>query len=500
MPPPVQGSRRWWILAGACSGLFLLMLDSTVVTLALPSIQRDLGATLDGLQWVQNAYLLTLTAFVITAGRLGDLLGRRRVFLGGLLAFAAGSVVSAVAGSEEVLVAGRVLQGTGAAALMSLSLAITCHAFPARMQATALGIWAAVSGIALALGPLLGGLLIEGASWRWIFWINLPVTVLGAAILLLRGEESRDETAPAGVDLPGVAILTGPHRDRPRPGRVRRVGPDLGRHAGRPDRGPGAARRLLAGRAPGREPAGRVLAVSQPPYLGATAGAFGLVGAYWTVTFYAPQFLQIGLGYSVVAAGALILPITAPMAFLSPFTGALLSRFGARATMTVGLLMGVAGLVWLTLVGPHPDYVSLLPGYLLFGISLAIVYAPMSTAAMAAMPRPKVGIASGVLVMNRVLAGALLLAVSGALFQGDLPAGAGGATSNTFGDALSVALIAPAAVMAAGAVATWLLLPRARRRRRWRPRTPTTTTTSITAGFTSEPRPRAGASPRTGSV
>jgi hypothetical protein len=195
------------------------------------------------------------------------------------------------------------------------------------------------------------------------------------------------------------------------------------------------------------------------PYLGATAGAFALVGAYWTITFYAPQFLQVGMGYSAVAAGALILPLTAPMAFLSPFTGSLLKRFGARGTMTVGLLLGVAGVLLQTRIGADSDYLSLLPGYLLFGISLAIVYAPMSTAALAAMPRAKVGIASGVLVMNRVLAGALLLAVSGALFQGELPEGAGSATSGTFADALSVALLAPAAVMAAGAVATWLLLP-----------------------------------------
>ena len=460
MLSPAPSSRPWWILAGACTGLFLLMLDSTVVTLALPSIQRDLDASLDGLQWVQNSYLLALTAFVITAGRLGDQLGRRRVFIVGMLAFAAGSTVCATAGAEEVLVAGRVLQGVGAAALMSLSLAITCHAFPDRMQATALGIWAAVSGIALAIGPLAGGALIETASWRWIFWINLPMAVLGTAILLLRGEESRDETAPRRVDLLGATILT--------LGLTAVVlalveSDDWGRTSA------ATLGVLIAGLAllaafclVERRVASPLVEFSlfrNRPYLGATAGAFGLVGAYWTVTFYQPQFLQIGLGYSVVAAGALILPITAPMAFLSPFTGALLGRFGARATMTFGLVLGVAGIVWQSRLGEHSDYASLLPGYLLFGISLAIVYAPMSTAALAAMPRPKVGIASGVLVMNRVLAGALLLAISGALFQGALPSGAGRATSNTFADALSVALLAPAALMAAGAVATWLLLP-----------------------------------------
>jgi EmrB/QacA subfamily drug resistance transporter len=460
MQSPAATPRPWWILAGACTGLFILMLDSTVVTLALPSIRRDIDASLDGLQWVQNAYLLTLTAFVITAGRLGDLLGRRRVFIVGLLAFAAGSTVCATASVEAALVAGRVLQGVGAAALMSLSLAITCHAFPDRMQATALGIWAAVSGIALAIGPLAGGALIEAASWRWIFWINLPIAALGAAILVLRGEESRDETAPARVDLLGATVLT--------LGLTAVVlalveSDDWGRTSaatlGVLITGLAllAAFWLIEHRV--ANPLVEFSLFRNRPYLGATAGAFGLVGAYWTVTFYQPQFLQIGLGYSVVAAGALILPLTAPMAFLSPFTGSLLNRFGARATMTVGLLIGVAGVLLQTRIGADSDYVSLLPGYLLFGISLAIVYAPMSTAALAAMPRAKAGIASGVLVMNRVLAGALLLAVSGALFQGELPEGAGSATSQTFADALSVALLAPAAVMAAGAVATWLLLP-----------------------------------------
>lgn len=302
--------------------------------------------------------------------------------------------------------------------------------------------------------------MIEAASWRWIFWINLPLVAVGCAVLLLRGEESRDEAAQRRLDLLGVVVLTAGLTavvlalvEAEQWGQtslatlgVLAIGLILL-----------AAFCLIENRV--ANPLVEFSLFRNRPYLGATAGAFALVGAYWTITFYAPQFLQTGLGYSAVAAGALILPLTAPMAFLSPFTGSLLNRFGARATMTVGLLLGVAGVVLQTRIGPDSDYLSLLPGYLLFGISLAIVYAPMSTAALAAMPRAKVGIASGVLVMNRVLAGALLLAVSGALFQGALPEGATAATSQTFGDALSVALIAPAVVLAAGAVATWLLLP-----------------------------------------
>jgi EmrB/QacA subfamily drug resistance transporter len=438
------------------------MLDSTVVTLALPSIERDVDASPDGLQWIQNAYLLTLAALVVAMGRLGDILGRRRVFCAGMLAFGAGSTMAAVAGSEEVLVAARVIQGAGGAALIALSLAITSHAFPDRLQAKALGIWAAVSAVALAIGPLAGGALIEAASWRWIFWVNLPVLAAGIAVLTVAGEESRDETAPRRVDWVGVGVL-------------------------------GAALTaivlaLIEADEWGWESAGTLgvltfgltllvvfwwveRRVENPlvdfslfrngPYLGASAAGFALVGAYWVVIFFQPQYLQDVLGHTAIAAGVLILPITAPMVFFSALSGGVIGRFGVRATMTAGMLCGVAGLVLQARVDADSDYASLLPGFLLFGVALALVYAPMSTAAMAAMPRAKAGIASGVLAMNRCLAGALLLAISGALFQGSLPdatEGAALAGPRAFTEALSDALLAPIVVVAVGALITWLLV------------------------------------------
>ncbi len=449
----------WWVLAGSCTGLFVLMLDSTVVTLALPRIRDDLGASVDGLQWIQNAYLLTLAASVVTAGRLGDIRGRRRVFIAGMAIFAAGSLLAGSATSIELLVAGRVAQGIGGAALLSLSLALIAHAFPAELQPRALGIWTAVSAVALALGPLIGGLLIDAASWRWIFFINVPVAAVGIAILLLRGGESRDPAAPPRVDVAGVSLLSLGlfavvfalvQADEWGPG----SGRTLGLLAG------GAAILVAFWKLEGRvaSPLVDFTLFRNGPYLGASAAAFALVGSYWAVMYFEPQYLQSALGYSAIAAGALILPITAPMAFFSPFSGFLIGRFGARRTMTFGMLVALAGLVALALGQDSGSYGGLLPGFLGFGISLALVYAPMSTAAMAAMPAEKVGIAAGVLAMDRVLAGALLLAITAAVFQGALPAGADPTASAQFGSAVADALWPAIVVVAVGALLTWLLV------------------------------------------
>jgi EmrB/QacA subfamily drug resistance transporter len=449
-------SRPWWILVGACSGLFVLMLDSTVVVLALPAIHADLGASLDGLQWVQNAYLLTLAATVVSAGRLGDILGRRRVFIAGMIGFAAGSVVSGSAADEGMLVAGRVIQGLGGSALLALSLALTTNAFPAQVVPRALGIWAAVSAVALAIGPLVGGALIEAASWRWIFFVNVPFAIAGIAILIARGEESRDPSA-SRVDLLGVAVLA--------------VGLTAVVFAliQADEWGWGSARTLGLLAAGGavlvgfRAIEGRVDAplvdfslFRSRPYLGATAAAFALVGSYWAVMFFQPQYLQDELSYSAIAAGALVLPITAPMAFFSPLSGRFIARFGARATMTAGMSIGLAGLVLMAVLQDTTAYARLLPGFLCFGVALALVYAPMSTAAMAAMPTSKAGIASGVLAMTRVLAGSLLLAVAGAVFQSSLPAG--GVSAGDYATAVSRALVPAILVMAIGTVMTWRLI------------------------------------------
>jgi EmrB/QacA subfamily drug resistance transporter len=440
-------TRKWWTLAGACAGLFLLMLDSTVVALALPEIRGDVGASSEGLQWVMNGYLLTIAVLVVTAGRLGDMFGRKRVFLLGTVVFALGSVVSGAAGDQETLIFGRILQGAGAAPMLSLSLALVCNTFPAAEQPRALGIWAAVSAIALAIGPLAGGLLIE-LDWRVIFWMNLPVAAIGIAITAYAAPESTDPTSGTAIDWAGLAALS--------------AGVTAVVLALVQSRSWGAEATIGLGtlgllalfafwRLEHRvsEPIVDFALFRNRPYFGASAAAFSLVGAYWAVMFFQPQYLQDVRDHSPIASGLLILPVTAPMVFVSPFSGRLIGRFGARRLMTAGMGSGLAGLLVLTQVDAGSSFALVLSGYLLFGIALGFVYAPMSTAAMAAMPGEKVGIASGVLAMDRVLAGAVALAATGAVFHALLGGG------DSFAAAIAGSTWVPAALCAVGIVLTW---------------------------------------------
>jgi EmrB/QacA subfamily drug resistance transporter len=410
-----ESNRPWWTLAGTCAGLFLLMLDSTVVALALPSIRHDVDATAAGLQWVMNGYLLAITVFVVTAGRLGDMFGRKRMFLGGMVVFALGSVVSGAAGSQEMLIGGRFLQGIGAAPMLPLSLAIVCNAFPASEQARALGVWAGISALALAIGPLAGGALVE-IDWRVIFWINLPVALIGIWITAVAAPESKDPEAGRRVDFMGLlalgfglaAIVLALVQSRTWSGATT---------AGVAATGSAALFTFWQVEHRVRAPIVDFQLFRNRPYFGASAAAFALVGAYWAVMFFQPQYLQDVAGHSAVLSGLMILPITAPMVGISPFSARLIGRFGARRLMTAGMACGTAGLLVLTQLEENSGYGLLLAGYLLFGVALGLVYAPMSTAAMAAMPAEKVGIASGVLAMDRVMAGTIALAASGAVFH-----------------------------------------------------------------------------------
>src|SRR4051795_3675682 len=201
-------NRKWWTLAAMCFALFMVMLDNTVVNVALPSIQKDLGASLSSLEWTVNAYTLTFAVLLVTGGRLGDIFGRRRMFLFGVVVFAVSSAAIGLAPNDGLLVAGRAIQGIGAAFMMPATLSIITNAFPPHERGKAIGTWAGVSAMALALGPVVGGFLTEDVSWRAIFFLNLPVAAAAVVVTLFAAHESRDETVERRVDLPGVATLT----------------------------------------------------------------------------------------------------------------------------------------------------------------------------------------------------------------------------------------------------------------------------------------------------
>ena len=443
--------RTWWVLIGSCLGLFVLMLDSTEVVLALPVIEKDIGLSEAGLQWVQNAYLLMLAATVITTGRLGDILGRRRVYIIGVSIFAIGSIVAALSTGEEMLIGARVIQGIGGSAMFALSLAIASNAFPPERQAMAVGVWAAISSIALGIGPLLGGVLVESIGWQWIFWTYIPFCAAAIVIIRVFATETRDEEAGQRIDVQGLVTVT--------------LGLALvvlglveseawGAAALLPFAGGLAAlwafwvieRRVEA-------PLVDFSLFNNRVFLGATVAALALVGSYWTTMFYEPQFLQGSLGYSVITAGALILPMTVPMIFISPFTGRLMQRVGARRLLVTGLLVCAAATAAISLLGRSHGYGAVFVPFLVYGISLALVYAPVSSAGMAALPRDKAGVAAGVMGMVRLMAGALFLAASGAIFQNLND------SSTTSAGAVSAALIVPLVGLLLGAVITYRFLP-----------------------------------------
>jgi len=335
----------------------------------------------------------------------------------------------------------------GAAPLLSLSLALVCNVFPSEEQPRALGIWAAVSAIALAIGPLAGGVLIE-VDWRVIFWMNLPVCALGIAITLAAAPESTDPGAGKQIDWLGLAALS-----------LGLTAVVLALVQSQVWKTLGIVMMAVVGvtqlinfwriehRA--RNPIVDFDLFRNGPYFGASAAAFALVGSYWAVMFFQPQYLQDVRDHSPIVSGLMILPVTVPMIFVSPFSGRLIARFGARRLMSLGMIFGVIGLQFLTRVDADSPYTLLLAGYLLFGLALGLVYAPMSTAAMAAMPAEKVGVASGVLAMDRVLAGAVALAATGAVFHASLGSG------NSFARAVADSTFVPAVLCLVGAVLTW---------------------------------------------
>jgi len=407
-----------WIVAAAVLGSGVAFLDSTVVNAALPAISKDLGADLAALQWVITAYLLTLGSLLVLGGSLGDLFGRRKVFVLGLAGFAVTSVLSGAAPTSGFLIVARLLQGAAAALLVPGSLAMISASFHPDDRARAIGAWSGLGGIATALGPFLGGWLIDSVSWRLVFFINLPLAAAAMAIAIRHVPETRDDSAVRRVDVPGAVSLT-----LALAGVVYAL-------IETPGRGFGGLPAIAAvvGVASGivffvverrsTHPMVPLVVFRSRQFSGANLVTLFVYAALGATTFLLVVHLQQDLGYSALEAGASLLPLTVLMLLFSTKSAALAQRIGPRTQMTVGPLVIAVGLVLMGRVAPGDHYAStVLPAVLVLGCGLVTTVAPLTASVLAAIDVHRVGVGSAINNAVARVAGLLAVAV--------LPAAAG---------------------------------------------------------------------------
>jgi EmrB/QacA subfamily drug resistance transporter len=411
-----EENSRWWTLAAMCFALFMVMLDNTVVNVSLPSIQRDLHASLSSLEWTVNAYTLTFAVLMVTGGRLGDIFGRRTLFLFGVVVFGFSSLAIGFSPSDAWLVGFRAVQGVGAAFMMPATLSIITQAFPPEQRGTAIGTWAGVSAMALAIGPVLGGFLTEDVNWRAIFFINPPIAIITVAVTLFAARNSRDETVSRSVDFPGIAAIT-----------VGLTALVLALVEGN-SWGWGSTRIvgllvLAVGGLVGfaviemrvRAPMVDFAFFRSRSFLGSNVVGFFVSFAMLAQFFFLALYMQNILHYSPLQSGLRFLPSTVVLVVMGPLAGRLTDRVGPRPLMTLGLVLVSASIFLQSGISVHTSYARLLPGFVLMGLGIGLVMSPMSTAAMNSVDRTKAGAASGVLSMSRMVGGTFGVAVMGAL-------------------------------------------------------------------------------------
>jgi EmrB/QacA subfamily drug resistance transporter len=447
---PNDTNRRWWTLGAMCFALFMVMLDNTVVNVALPSIRESFGSSISALEWTVNAYTLTFAVLLITGGRLGDIFGRRKVFLIGVVAFASASALAGLAPTDALLVAARALQGVGAAMMMPATLSIISNTFPPHERGRAIGTWAGVSALALAMGPVVGGWLTEAVSWRLIFFINVPVAAVAVAVTLFATAESRDETVDRRVDYRGIATLT-----------VGLTALVLALVESQQWAAGIVAALLIVAAAmlvtfvivERRTPAPIVDFdfFRSRSFVGASMVAFSLSFAMMAMFFFMALYIQNVLGYSPLEAGVRFLPTTLVIMVGGPIAGRLTDRIGPRILMTAGLVTVSVSMYLQSLIDMHTTYGDLLPALMLMGLGMGLTMSPMSTAAMNAVDRTKAGVASGTLTMSRMVGGTLGVAVLGAIVESEQ-----GVTE--FVSSLARGLTLATIVTAAAAVLAYVLI------------------------------------------
>ncbi len=412
--------RKWWTLIAVCTAIFMLLLDITVVNVALPDIQRSLHSTFSDLQWVVDAYSLTLAAFLLTAGVIGDMFGRREVFAIGLAVFSVSSLICGVSTTSLMLNLARGAQGVGGAIMFATSLALIAQAFQGRDRGTAFGIFGAVTGGAVAVGPLVGGAITSSIGWRWIFFVNVPIGVIAILVTLSKVQESRDLT-PRRIDWVGFvtfsaslfmlvfALVRGNDAGWSSPqivgllvGAVVLMGVFLVNEWRR------------------RDPMLDTTLFRRPAMVGVSAAAFTLAASIFALFLYLTLYIQDDLGYGPFAAGLRFLPITLLSFIVAPVAGKLTERMPSRILLGTGLLLVAVGLFLMTLISPTSGWTALLPGFILGGAGIGMVNPVLASSAVAVVPPERSGMASGINSTFRQVGIATGIAALGAVFQSQI--------------------------------------------------------------------------------
>jgi len=448
MSTTTNTARRGWTLAIVSIGLFMMVLDNLVVNVALPSIHRDLGASIQTLEWTVNAYILAYAVLLLTGAALGDRIGRKRMFIAGISLFTASSAAAALSPSIGLLIAARAIQGVGAAVVTPLTLTLLAEAFPPDRRGLALGVWSGISGIGVALGPLVGGALTQIASWHWIFWVNVPIGIVLVPLASSRLVESRGEVKR--LDLRGLALVSA--------GLFGIVyglveSQSLGWSNAEVVIGLGAGLALLAAfivhelRTP--EPmlpmsffANRGFAVTNAVSIAMYFGMFGSI-------FFLSQFLQNVLHNTPLEAGVKLLVWTGAVMVVSPVAGFMSERIGSRPFMVAGLGLQAVALALLAMMASvDQSYASMIIPFVLAGSGMALVFAPSANAVLSSVRTSQTGQASGATNAIRELGGVLGIAILATVFTSH----GSYATPQAYVNGLVPALWVGAAVLAAGAL------------------------------------------------
>ena len=462
-----EENKKWWTLAAVSFGLFMIMLDNTIVNVALPTIQKSLHLKVSELEWVVTGYALTFGALMLTGGKLADLMGRRLMFVVGLVIFTLSSLGCGLAGSATVLIAARVVQGVGAALMNPSTLSIITVTFPPKQRGTAIGIWAGVSALALAIGPLAGGLITEHVNWNWIFFINVPIGALAILAAFAFIEESRDTSLEQRPDLAGqltsalglFALSYGLIE-------ANTYGWTSGRILGAFALAAVSLVTFVLLELRQRLPMLDLSLFRNRGFAGANTVML-LVGlAMFGVFFYVSLYVQQVLGYSPVQAGASFLPWTLLIILLAPQAGRLSDRFGPRPFVTGGLLIVAGSLFIFSRLGVHETFWNLLPAMILGGIGMSGAMAPTTAAAMASVRPEKAGVGSAVLNSMRQVGGSLGIAIMGAIVASGINSSiaSGHPRPVAFVSGFQSATLVAALIAVAGAIVAAATLQHARHR------------------------------------